>query len=96
MSQGSIGRNLNPFNPVQIDKLNQLQKSMPDGTHVTSIIFGQHGSEVRGIAPACRGLIIPIFRYSEEGELLLLVFFLFQILRLFLLLRFLRNLGRLF
>ncbi|MEG3440140.1 PatA/PatG family cyanobactin maturation protease [Pannus brasiliensis CCIBt3594] len=31
------------------------------GTHVTSVIFGQHGSSVPGIAPGCRGLIVPIF-----------------------------------
>lgn len=31
------------------------------GTHVASIIFGQHGSEIAGIAPRCRGLIVPIF-----------------------------------
>ncbi|MEG4346812.1 PatA/PatG family cyanobactin maturation protease [Microcoleus sp. A003_D6] len=31
------------------------------GTHVASTIFGQHRSEVRGIAPQCRGLVIPIF-----------------------------------
>jgi cyanobactin maturation PatA/PatG family protease len=31
------------------------------GTHVTSIIFGQPGSSIPGIAPRCRGLIIPVF-----------------------------------
>jgi cyanobactin maturation PatA/PatG family protease len=31
------------------------------GTHVTSIIFGQHSSSIPGIAPRCRGLIIPVF-----------------------------------
>jgi cyanobactin maturation PatA/PatG family protease len=31
------------------------------GTHVTSIIFGQHHESVSGIAPQCRGLLIPIF-----------------------------------
>jgi len=31
------------------------------GTHVTSIIFGQPGSPVRGIAPKCKGLIVPVF-----------------------------------
>ena len=31
------------------------------GTHVASIIFGQPGSPVRGVAPQCRGLIIPVF-----------------------------------
>ncbi len=31
------------------------------GTHVASIIFGQPETSVRGIAPQCRGLIVPIF-----------------------------------
>jgi cyanobactin maturation PatA/PatG family protease len=39
------------------------------GTHTASIIFGQHDSDspVKGIAPLCRGLIIPIFRNSPQG-----------------------------
>lgn len=39
------------------------------GTHVTSIIFGSHDGPVKGIAPQCRGLIIPIFRYAADGTL---------------------------
>jgi cyanobactin maturation PatA/PatG family protease len=39
------------------------------GTHVASIIFGQHDSPVRGIAPNCRGLIVPVFTDESEGEL---------------------------
>ena len=31
------------------------------GTHVASIIFGQPGSSVHGVAPRCRGLLIPVF-----------------------------------
>jgi len=31
------------------------------GTHVASIIFGQRETSVPGIAPQCRGLIVPIF-----------------------------------
>ncbi|MFZ4678387.1 MAG: PatA/PatG family cyanobactin maturation protease, partial [Nodosilinea sp.] len=31
------------------------------GTHVASIIFGQPGSPVTGVAPQCRGLIVPVF-----------------------------------
>lgn len=31
------------------------------GTHVASVIFGQHSSPIQGIAPRCRGLIVPIF-----------------------------------
>jgi cyanobactin maturation PatA/PatG family protease len=39
------------------------------GTHVASIIFGQHDSPVPGIAPDCRGLIIPVFVDGKEGGL---------------------------
>jgi cyanobactin maturation PatA/PatG family protease len=31
------------------------------GTHVASLIFGQPASSIDGLAPLCRGLIIPIF-----------------------------------
>jgi cyanobactin maturation PatA/PatG family protease len=31
------------------------------GTQVTSIILGQHRSSLKGIAPQCRGLVVPIF-----------------------------------
>ena len=31
------------------------------GTHVASIVFGQPGSPVTGVAPQCRGVIVPIF-----------------------------------
>jgi cyanobactin maturation PatA/PatG family protease len=36
------------------------------GTHVASVIFGQPNSVVEGIAPNCRGLIIPVF--SDTGR----------------------------
>jgi cyanobactin maturation PatA/PatG family protease len=39
------------------------------GTHITSLIFGQPRGSVRGIAPGCRGLILPVFRDYEEGRL---------------------------
>ncbi|MFS0519403.1 S8 family peptidase [Nostoc sp. UIC 10607] len=39
------------------------------GTHITSIIFGQPSSEVRGIASACRGLIVPVFSDARRGSL---------------------------
>src|SRR5262245_18212268 len=39
------------------------------GTHVASLIFGQHHSPVHGIARLCRGLIVPMFA-SRDGELL--------------------------
>lgn len=38
------------------------------GTHVASVIFGQHHSEVKGIAPHCHGVVIPVFRDAANGE----------------------------
>ena len=40
------------------------------GTHIASIIFGQHDGSVLGIAPRCRGLLIPIFKDDGIGGLL--------------------------
>lgn len=37
-------------------------------THVTSVIFGQHDSEVKGIAPQCRGVNIAI-AFDKESVL---------------------------
>ena len=36
---------------------------------MTSLIFGQHHSGVRGVAPKCRGVVIPIFREQDDGAL---------------------------
>jgi cyanobactin maturation PatA/PatG family protease len=38
------------------------------GTHVASVIFGQHDGPVKGIAPKCRGLIAPIFTDMGGGS----------------------------
>lgn len=38
------------------------------GTHVTSIIVGQHESEVKGIAPNIRVVIIPIFGITADNK----------------------------
>ena len=38
------------------------------GTHVVSVIFAQHGAgPLRGIAPGCRGVIIPVFADRPNG-----------------------------
>jgi len=39
------------------------------GTHIASVIFGQHDGPVKGIAPLCRGLIVPVFRDGLDGSL---------------------------
>jgi cyanobactin maturation PatA/PatG family protease len=56
---------------LQGAKLTQLQtlvnptsfysRAATHGTHVASIIFGQPGGAVLGIAPNCTGLLVPIF-----------------------------------
>lgn len=38
------------------------------GTHVASLLFGQPGSAVEGLAASCRGLIVPIF-HDRGGQL---------------------------
>ncbi|MFE1775125.1 S8 family serine peptidase [Streptomyces sp. NPDC059008] len=38
------------------------------GTHVTSLLFGGHGSVVSGLAPQCRGLLLPVFRDAQKGR----------------------------
>jgi cyanobactin maturation PatA/PatG family protease len=37
-------------------------------THIASMIFGQHGGPVLGIAPLCRGLILPIYSDDDQGS----------------------------
>jgi hypothetical protein len=37
------------------------------GTVITSLIFGRHGSSVAGVAPGCRGVLVPAFRDAPGG-----------------------------
>jgi cysteine desulfurase family protein len=37
------------------------------GTHVASILFGQHDGPVQGIVPKCTGLVLPVFKDAEDG-----------------------------
>jgi cyanobactin maturation PatA/PatG family protease len=39
------------------------------GTHVASIIFGQHDGPIAGVAPRCHGIVIPVYTEDEQGEL---------------------------
>ena len=41
------------------------------GTHVASIIFGQAGSAVPGIAPGCSGIIVPVFADGPDGKMIM-------------------------
>jgi hypothetical protein len=39
------------------------------GTHVASLIFGQPHSPLEGVAPRCRGVILPVFASAAGGGL---------------------------
>jgi cyanobactin maturation PatA/PatG family protease len=62
------GANLRRLDTLVQDPAGQGPMSV-HGTHVTSLIFGQPGSPVAGIAPQCRGLIAPVFRDFDERRL---------------------------
>ncbi|MEA5615962.1 S8 family serine peptidase, partial [Nodularia spumigena] len=65
---GLVDQSDSCFNAANLTRVQTLvqgeatSESMSNhGTHVASIIFGQPESPVEGIAPRCRGLIVPIF-----------------------------------
>jgi cyanobactin maturation PatA/PatG family protease len=60
------GANLTPLSTLVSGTANQGFASQ-HGTHVASVIFGQHGSPIQGIAPNCRGLIVPVFADGRDG-----------------------------
>jgi cyanobactin maturation PatA/PatG family protease len=62
------GANLTKLQTLVADVASSGQMS-GHGTHITSAIFGQHGSPVQGIAPGCRGLIVPVFSDNRSGPL---------------------------
>lgn len=54
---------INPFDyPVQIG-----MPATDHGTQIASIIFGQADSDFEGLAPKCRGVLIPVYKDSETG-----------------------------
>lgn len=39
------------------------------GTHIASVLVGQHGGPVTGIAPQCSVVSIPIFKTNQQGSI---------------------------
>lgn len=73
---GSVDQSHPCFNGANLTRLPTLVSGVAEprsasqhGTHVASVIFGRHDSPVLGIAPNCRGLIVPVFADGREGEL---------------------------
>ncbi len=63
-----IGGRLEELMPVWLRSVMGPSGSL-HGTHVSSIIFGQPGSAVEGLAPRCRGVVIPVYGETAAGEL---------------------------
>ncbi|NEP13794.1 MAG: PatA/PatG family cyanobactin maturation protease [Symploca sp. SIO2C1] len=73
---GSVDQSHSCFNGANLTRLPTLVSDRAGtglmsshGTHISSVIFGQHSSSVPGIAPASRGLIIPVFSDSRRRAL---------------------------
>ncbi|MCL1127323.1 PatA/PatG family cyanobactin maturation protease [Shewanella surugensis] len=72
---GSVDMKHNCFIDSNTQYVNTLhsdtskEKPSQHGTHIASLLFGNHNSPVKGIAPRCRGIFLPIYSYSKVGEL---------------------------
>jgi cyanobactin maturation PatA/PatG family protease len=74
---GDIDRTHSCFNDANIrsiDLFNSSSRQSADtfalehGTSVASIIFGSHNSVIKGIAPGCNGIIVPVFIKKDNGQ----------------------------
>src|ERR1700722_3423728 len=64
-----VGANVHILETL-VDGRATLGSASQHGTHVASVILGQHGSPVAGIAPTCTGLVLPVFEEGSSGELI--------------------------
>ena len=65
---GVVDTNHSCFNGADLTRLPTLVQHQATagqmsthGTHIASLIFGQPHSDIPGIAPQCRGLLVPVF-----------------------------------
>lgn len=70
---GPVDRSHPSFQGAKLDRIPTLVSEnvgggimSMHGTHITSVILGQHDRPVRGIAPNCRGIIIPVFSDDRQ------------------------------
>ncbi|HYN39000.1 MAG TPA: S8 family serine peptidase [Rhodospirillales bacterium] len=61
------GARLSPLDTVAQASRGADGQATAQGTHIASLIFGQPCSSVEGLAPLCRGLIVPIFPDDRWG-----------------------------
>jgi subtilisin family serine protease len=53
------GADLTVVEPAWLPRIPVHEAAVQHGTYVASVLFGQHGGPVRGLAPGCRGVIVP-------------------------------------
>ncbi|MCX2729194.1 S8 family serine peptidase [Saccharopolyspora sp. NFXS83] len=56
------GADLTLIEPSWLPQVEPEEPYVEHGTFVASMLFGQHGGPVRGLAPRCRGLVVPALR----------------------------------
>jgi cyanobactin maturation PatA/PatG family protease len=73
---GPVDQSHPSLRAANLTVLETLAAAVPDpgpasqhGTHNASVLFGQHDGPIKGIAPACKGLIVPIFQDRPDGSL---------------------------
>lgn len=57
-----------PWDTQQVQPSASSGLALKHGTAVSSLIFGTPNSAVKGIAPGCSGLFIPIYSEDEDGR----------------------------
>lgn len=74
---GPVDLNHACFEGARIHRLPGVVAGLPTrgsatehGTYIASLIFGQPGSPVRGIAPGCTGLVVPVYDVDDRGLLI--------------------------
>lgn len=72
---GPVDRSHPCFDGARLSEVETLVPGAPDegaatrhGTHVASLVFGRHGGPVAGVAPGCRGLVLPVFSSRDDGS----------------------------
>ena len=63
------GAALERLSSLVLEEANPQGMMSQHGTHITSVIFAQQHSQIPGIAPQCRGLIIPVFSERRRRRL---------------------------
>ena len=62
------GANITTVETFAVPALVNKGPAAEHGTYIASIIFGQHHSDLPGIAPGCRGLVMPIFSDGPQDS----------------------------